>query len=153
MKPSIDKTSKGGGGGGVGWSMPRPWHNNTPTGPTADTHVKGKHVCQRAQEQRQTWWMAPSSHEAMHIQTCSEREEGDVWSTPPHHSNTENPIHTLQPPSMFHYHLSKQSHCNTTLVHMWMCESAYMCAATLNPCIQKAITAFVLLHAVGRLYR
>ena len=107
-------------GGGGGWSMPGPWHNNTPTGPKADTHVEGKHACQRAQEHRQTWWMAPSSHEATRTQTCLEREEGDVWSAPPHHCNTENPIHTHCTGPRCHYQ-SQQWHCNTIRVCVCVC--------------------------------
>lgn len=60
--------------------------------------------------------MARSSHEATHIQTCLQSEEGDVWSAPPHHCKTENPIHTLHRPSKSHHYLSQQWHWNTTPV-------------------------------------
>lgn len=126
MKPSIDDTSKK-KGGGAGWSMPEPWHNNTPTVLTADTHVEGKHACQRALEYRQIWWMAWSSHEATCIQTCSDRAEGDVWSAPP--GNTESPIHTLQQSALYHQYASQQLLCNTRLVCMWLWECALLIAS------------------------
>lgn len=126
-KPSIDKTSKEEeeeGGACLGPGIITHLQARQPTHMSkVNTRVRGH----RSTDRHDEWPEVPTRR---HAYKPARRERKVMCGqTPPHHCNTENPIHTPHRPSMSHHYLSQQWHCNTIRVCMWLGECAYMCGS------------------------